>query len=104
MKKAKRLIGAGLGLAALAAAGAYFLRGEKGATARTKVRGWALKMKGEVLERLENMRRIDRDTYLDMVDKVAARYAGRENITAEELSHMTVELRNAWALIDKNLK
>lgn len=104
MSKNKGLIGAGVGLAALAAAGAYFLRGDKGARAKRKVRGWALKMKGEVLEKMENMRRIDRDTYLDIVDKVAARYAGRDNVSAEELRHMTVELRNAWVHIDKKLK
>jgi len=38
------------------------------------------------------------------VDKVAARYTGAENITREELQHLTVELKNAWAHIDKKLK
>jgi len=104
MKKTGKIIGAGVGLAALAAAGAYFLRGEKGARNREKIRGWALKLKGEVLEKLEDMRKIDRDTYLRMVDKVAARYTGAENITREELQHLTVELKNAWAHIDKKLK
>lgn len=104
MNKNKGFVGMGVGLAALAAAGTYFLRHDKGARAKIKVRGWALKMKGEVLEKLENMRRIDRDTYLDIVDKVAARYAGRDNISAEELKHMTVELRNAWVHINKKLR
>jgi hypothetical protein len=104
MKKSGKMIGAGIGLAAIAAAGAYFLYGDKNARNREKVRGWALKMKGEVLEKIENMKTIDRDTYLRMVDKVADRYSKLETISAAELRHLTVELKNAWAQIDKNLK
>jgi len=104
MKKTGKILGTGIGLAALAVAGAYFLKGEKGAKNRERVRGWALKLKGEVLEKMENMKKIDRDTYLRMVDKVAERYSRMENITAAELQHLTIEMKNAWAQIDKKLK
>lgn len=104
MKKSGKLIGAGIGLAALAAAGAYFLYGEKNAKNREKVRGWALKMKGEVLEKMESMKKIDRETYLRMVDKISERYSKLESISGVELQHLTVELKNAWAHIDKELK
>ena len=50
--KTKKIVGAGVGLAAVAA-GAHFLYGKDGATNRKKVRGWALKAKGEMLEKLE---------------------------------------------------
>ncbi|HBA59650.1 MAG TPA: hypothetical protein DCZ92_02265 [Elusimicrobia bacterium] len=103
MKKTGKLIGAGIGLAAITAAGAYFLYGEKNAKNRERVFGWALKMKGEVLEKMEAMKTIDRDTYLRMVDKIAERYAKLETISASELRHLTVELKNAWAHIDKKL-
>ena len=104
MKKNGKIIGAGIGLAALTAAGIYFLYGKKGAKNRERVYGWALKMKGEVLEKIESMKKIDRETYLRMVDKIAERYARKESISASELQHLTVELKNAWTLIDKNLK
>lgn len=104
MKKTGKIVGAGIGLAALAAAGAYFLRGERGAKNREKIRGWALKMKGEVLEKLEDMKKIDREAYLRLVDSVAGRYSRMETITAAELQHLTVELKNAWAHIDKKIK
>jgi hypothetical protein len=104
MKKTGKILGAGIGLAAIAAAGAYFLYGEKNAGNREKVRGWALKMKGEILEKIESMKTIDRDTYLRMVDKVAQRYSKLESISSSELQHLTVELKNAWAHIDKNLE
>jgi hypothetical protein len=104
MKKSGKIIGAGIGLAALTAAGVYFLYGEKGTKNRERVYGWALKMKGDVLEKIESMKKIDRETYLRMVDKIAERYARKESISAAELQHLTVELKNAWTLIDKNLQ
>ncbi len=104
MKKHSKLIGAGIGLAAVAAAGAYFLYGERGAKNREKISGWTLKMKGEVLEKVEQLKAIDRETYTELVDKVAARYAKLEKVSASELRRLTVELKNAWAHISKNLK
>ncbi|PIU19702.1 MAG: hypothetical protein COT18_06105 [Elusimicrobia bacterium CG08_land_8_20_14_0_20_59_10] len=104
MKKTGKIIGAGIGLAAMTAAGAYFLYGEKNARNRDRVFSWALKMKGDVLEKMESMKTIDRDTYLRMVDKIAERYSKQDTIDASELRHLTVELKNAWAHIDKKLK
>jgi len=104
MKKTGKIIGAGIGLAAVAAAGAYFLYGEKGAKNREKIAGWTLKMKGEVLEKIEALKSIDREAYHDLVDKVAARYAKVEKVSAAELRHLTVDLKNAWAHISKELK
>jgi hypothetical protein len=102
MKKTTKILGAVTGLAAVAAVGAYFLYGEKGVRNRQKIRGWALKMKGDVLEKIESMKKIDRDTYLRLVDKVSDRYARAENISAAELRHLTVELKNAWTEIGKS--
>ncbi len=104
MKKNGKIIGAGIGIAALTAAGVYFLYGEKGAKNRERVYGWALKMKGDVLEKIESMKKIDRETYLRMVDKISERYAKQDTISPAELRHLTVELKNAWVHIDKKLE
>ena len=104
MKKTGKIIGAGIGLAALTAAGAYFLYGKDGVKNRKKISGWTLKMKGEVLEKIESMKTIDRQTYLRMVDTVAERYSGMDTISPAELRHLTVELKNAWVHINKQLK
>jgi len=104
MKKNSKLIGAGIGLAAVAAAGAYFLYGERGAKNREKISGWTLRMKGEVLEKVEALKAIDRETYTELVDKVAARYSKLEKVSAAELRRLTVELKNAWSHISKNLE
>ena len=104
MKKSKKILGVGIGLAAITAIGAYFLSGEKGAKNRKRIYGWTLKMKGEILEKVESMRTIDRGTYLRIVDQVASRYAKMDTITTSELQHLTVELKNAWAHVNKQLK
>lgn len=104
MKKTGKILGAGIGLAAIAAAGAYFLYGKDGEKNRKKISSWSLKMKGDVLEKIESMKMIDRDTYLKMVDKVAERYSKLDAIGKAELQHLTVELKNAWTHIDKKLK
>jgi len=66
-RKTAKKTGKGFGLAALAAAtaaGVYFLYGSKNATKnRNKIKGWTLKAKGEVLEKMEKMKNIDEADY-----------------------------------------
>ena len=103
MKNKNKMIGAGVGLAAIAAAGAYFLYGKRGAKNREKISGWALKMKGEVLEKMEKLKEIDREAYYRLVDEIAQRYGRLKRVSASELQHMTEELKGAWTHISKQL-
>ena len=90
-------------MAAIAAAGAYFLSGARGAKNRERISGWALKLKGEVLEGLENLKEIDQEAYHRLVEKTAQRYGRVKRVSASELKHMTEELKGAWAHISKQL-
>jgi gas vesicle protein len=103
MKNRDKLIGAGVGIAAIAAAGAYFLHGRRGAKNREMIAGWALQMKGEVLEKMEHLKEIDRDTYHGLVDMIAQRYGRVKRVNASELQHMTEELKGAWTHISRQL-
>ena len=103
MKTKEKLIGAGIGVAALAAAGAYFLYGKKGAKNREKITGWALQLKGEVLEKMEKLKEIDQEAYDKLVDETAARYGRVKRASASELKIITAELKNAWGHIGKQL-
>ena len=105
MKTRDKMIGAGVGMAALAAAGAYFLYGGKrGAKSRERIAGWALQLKGEVLEKMENLKDINQQAYNELVDETAARYGRVKRVSASELAHMTDELKSAWTHIGKQLK
>lgn len=104
-KKAVKKSGSGLGLVALAAAtaaGAYFLYGSKNAAKnRKKVKGWTLKAKGEVLEKMETMKNIDESDYKKIVDTVAAKYKKLKTVNTKEVEGLARELKAQWKEIHK---
>ncbi len=104
MKNKDKMIGAGIGLAALAAAGAYFLYGKRGAKNRERIAGWTLQLKGEVLEKMEKLKDINQQAYNKLVDETAVRYGRVKRVSASELGHITDELKSAWMHIGKQLK
>jgi hypothetical protein len=103
MKTKDKMIGAGIGLAALAAAGTYFLYGKRGAKNRETIAGWALQLKGEVLEKMENLKNANQQTYNELVDETAARYGRTKRVGASELAHIVTELKSAWSHISKQM-
>ena len=103
MTKTGKMIEAGLGLAALAALGTYLLYGKKGAENREKISGWMLKLKGEVLEKAEEIKELNEEEYYKIVDEVTARYSKLRKVSADELDHLTGELKGAWANINREL-
>lgn len=104
MSNTSKMMEAGLGLAAVAALGAYLLYGKEGAKNRQKVSGWMLKLKGEVLEKAEEIKEINQEEYYKIVDEVTARYSKLEAVGAEELKHLKEDLRNAWTHMAEQLK
>lgn len=103
MGKVRKTVGVGVGIAALAAAATYFL-GEDGEANREKVRGWALKFKGEVLERMEGLKDINKDSYHKVVDNVAKRYKRVKKASQPEIKKLQKDLKGAWKSIAKELK
>ena len=104
MTKTAKMVGAGLGVAAIAALGTYLMYGERGEKNRKLVAGWILKMKGEVLEKVEEVGELGEEEYYKIVDEVSGRYARLNKVGAEELKHMTAELKGAWGRISQELK
>lgn len=97
------MIKAGIGLAAVAALGAYFLNGERGEKNRQMAAGWVLRMKSEVLKKVEGVKEINKEEYYRIVDEIAQRCAKLGKIGAAELEHLTKELKGAWAHLNKRL-
>jgi gas vesicle protein len=104
MTKTEQIIGAGLGVATVAALGAYFLYGKNGARNREKIAGWMLKLKGEVLEKVEEIKDLKEQEYYKIVDEVSARYAKLEKVGTEEVKHLATELKGAWKHISEQLE
>jgi gas vesicle protein len=94
---------AGMGLAALAAAaaGAAYLYGtEAGKKRRKEIKGWMLRMRGDVIDRMEKMKDWSETAYNKVVEEVAQKYKNVKNVSPGEVAAVVQELRGHW----KNIK
>jgi len=95
-------VGAGI-IAAMA--GAYFLYGGKDAAKnRKKVKGWVLKAKGEVLEKLEKVQHATQDQYETTVDTVLNKYQAVKSIDTTEVDSLRKDLKKHWKGFQAELK
>lgn len=93
-------IGVALTTAAVAAAGAYFLYGSPNAKQnRKKVRGWALKAKGEVLEVLEKAGNMTTEEYQAAIEKIASGYSKLQTVSKPEIDAFKKEMMSYWKQI-----
>ncbi len=97
--------GLGLALAAAAAAGAYFLYGSKDAKKNRKsVKGWVLKAKGEVLEKMETVKgELTEENYHKIVDTVTEKYRKLKNEHGEDIDTLVKDLKGHWKNIRKHM-
>jgi len=94
----------GIGLAAAtvaAAAGTYFIYEKSGPKTRKKMKGWTLKAKGEVLERLEDLKEVNEKVYYEVIDEVSKQYKKAKKIDAKDVDKLTAELKKHWKSIQK---
>lgn len=96
-------IGIGASLAAAGVA-AYLLFGKDGKKNRKIVRGWAVKMKGEIIEKFEKAENLTETVYHNVVDQVSARYAKMKDVDQEELKELITDIRKHWKNMTKGAK
>lgn len=85
-------------------AGVYFLYGSKNAKKnQRKVKAWSLKARGEILEQIENLTDMTQETYHKIIQEVSDKYKVLKNISQEEISEFTEELKNHWENISKEI-
>jgi hypothetical protein len=89
-------IGIGIAAAAAAAAGgAYWLYGAKhSAQHRKMAKSWMLKARAEVMDALEKLEDIDKDRYMEIVDRVVKNYGA--GASAQEIASMMKDFKAAW--------
>ncbi len=96
-------IGFSLTAAAVTAAGAYFLYGSKNAAQNRKnVKGWMLKAKGEVLEKLEKAEAITAEEYKALVETAVKAYGTVKSATAGEVKDFQKEMQQHWTSLQQN--
>ncbi|MFA6515154.1 MAG: hypothetical protein WCT42_02730 [Candidatus Paceibacterota bacterium] len=97
---AKTIIGIGAGIAAATAA-AYVLFGPEGKRNRKIIRGWSVKMKGEIIEKFENAKELTEPVYHEIIDNVQAKYAKLKNVDQEDLNKVVAEIKKHWNVLKK---
>lgn len=96
----KTIASIGAGVAVLTAA-AYVLFGPKGSKNRKIIRGWAVKMKGEMIEKFENVKELTEPVYNEIIDNVQTKYAKLKNVDPEELKEVVGEIKKHWKALKK---
>ena len=94
-QSAKNAMLIGAGVAALTAAGIYFF-GPKGKAHRNKLKGWMIRMKGDIIERMEDVKEMSEGAYHDIIDKVSNQYKKHEKIAEEDIQELADELKRQW--------
>lgn len=103
MAKAKTIGAVALTTLAAMIAGAYFFGSSEATKRRRLVRGWAMRAKADVLDSIERLSNVDRQTYLDAVDAVLKRYQAMKEIDAKELVALGKELRGYWKDVKEDM-
>lgn len=86
--------------AAAAAAGAYWLYGAKDAKKhRLLAKSWMLKARAEVMDTVEKLKEIDKETYMQIVGEVAKRYGEAAGAGSAEAKRLMQDLKSGWAYV-----
>ncbi len=97
------VVGIGATVAALGAA-AYILFGPEGKKNKKVIRGWAVKMKGEIIEKLEEVKEISEPVYQNIIDKVSEKYAKVKKVDPKELEVAILDVKKHWKTMMKDAK
>jgi hypothetical protein len=92
----------GASLAALAAT-AYFFLGPDGKKHQRHTKAWVIKMKAEIIEKLEQAREVSQPMYDEIIDSVAAEYTKAMSANHEEIRQIANDLKNHWKTISRQV-
>ncbi len=93
----------GTTVAGLAAA-AYFFLGPKGKKNQKHAKAWAIKMKGDVVEKLETAREVSEPIYQGIIDSVVAKYVKGKKASREEIEELAKDLKKHWKTLAGGIK
>ena len=104
-KKSSTAVRLGLiGMTVASAAAAYFFLGPKGKKHQKQTKAWAIKMKGDVVEKLETAREVSEAIYHEIIDSVAAEYKKGAKGGSEEINALAQDLKKHWKTISNSGK
>lgn len=90
-----KAVAIGAGVAILSGA-AYLLFGPEGKKHRKDLKSWMIKMKAEVMEKMEKAKDLSAETYEDIVHTVAAKYKTMKHVDGALLAQEVAALKKNW--------
>lgn len=93
----------GASVAGIASA-AYFFLGPKGKKNQKIAKAWAIKMKGDVIEKLEQAKEVSEPVYHQIIDSVAKEYATGMKAGSAEIETLAKDLKKHWKTLSKSAK
>jgi len=92
---AKTMLTIGAGVAAIATA-SYYLFGPAGRENREKMKGWMIKIRGEIIDKIRDVKELTEPVYHGIVDSVIASYMTTAKVSKDELHAFAERLKNQW--------
>ncbi|HSE56606.1 MAG TPA: hypothetical protein VLB02_00780 [Candidatus Paceibacterota bacterium] len=93
----------GAGVAAVGAISYYFF-GPHGKKHRKQFTGWMIRMKGEVIEKIEKVSEVTEQVYHKIIDSVAAAYVKSGRASEAQVRMYADELKKQWKNIAGSAK
>ena len=81
---------------AVLSAAAYVLFGPNGKKNRKVIKGWMVKMKGEIIEKFETVKELTEPVYHKIINEVSAKYAKLKHVDPSELKSTVSEMARHW--------
>jgi len=108
---AQKKSGAGVGTAVAVGAGiavlsgaAYLLFGPEGKKHRKDLKSWMLKMKAEIMEKMEDAKELTAPAYEAIVAQVSDKYKALKHVNAADIEKEVAELKKNWRAMTKMVK
>lgn len=108
---AQKKSGAGVGTAVAVGAGvavlsgaAYLLFGPEGKKHRKDLKSWMIKMKADVMEKMEEAKELTGPAYEAVVAEVANKYKALKHISPADIEKEVAELKKNWRGMMKTMK
>lgn len=103
--KNKTALGVGITATAAAIAAAYYFFGsDKASKHRKKLKNWAVSMKTEVMDKLNDVKEINEEVYNTIVSTVAEKYKQLKNVDTKEVADLATRLKGHWKDIKKDIE
>lgn len=98
-----KIVALGASVAALGAATYYFF-GPEGKKHQKNFKGWMIKMKADIVEKIEDAGEVTEKVYHKIIDEVSAAYAKTGKVSKEEIALYADVLKKQWSNVVKSTK